>query len=123
MYTLDPIIIESRLSILKAFKEADGTLEFRAVLAQNKPDLHSLGALVQTHINKLYTQYLSIGITFEEFYDDLIECLTRIGFAHQKQLEMVVESPTGTSQVLVCGLDQEYPYSQVFLSFSLTRET
>lgn len=122
MYTLDPVVVESRLSIVKAFKEADESLEFKVVVDQNRPDLHSLGAIVQTHINELYTQYLSIGITFEEFYEDLIESLLRSGFVHDRKSDVVVESPKGFVQNIFCGMDTEYPYSQVFLSFSLTRE-
>jgi hypothetical protein len=122
LYTLDPVIVESRLSIVKAFKEADLSLEFRDVLDQNRPDLHSLGALVQNHINKLYTQYLSIGITFEEFYEDLIESLLRSGFVHDRMCDVLIETQKGFVQNIFCGIDQEYPYSQVLLSFSLTRE-
>lgn len=122
MFTLDPVIVQSRLSIVKAFKEADESLEFKTVLDLNKPDLHSLGTLVQDNINKLYTLYLSFGITYEEFFEDLIEYLSRAGFLHRSDIDRHIDSPNGTDHDIVFGLDQEYPYSEVFINFRLTRK-
>lgn len=122
MYTLDPAIVESRLSIVKAFREADDDAEFLDVFTQNKPDLHALGALVQFHINVLYTQYLSIGLTYEEFYDDLIEWIERSGFKFRS--EMIREYDRGENLMAIdiaCALDAEYPFTEIMLTFQLMK--
>lgn len=122
MYTLDPKIIESRLAIVKAMKEADETRDILDVLEDNKPALHALGAEIQFQINVLYTQYLSIGLTYEEFHDDLIEWFKRCGFAYREDKLRAFDRADGIiAYDLVCGLDTELPFTEILLNFQVIK--
>lgn len=116
MYSLDTKIVEARLAVVKSIKESDDSLELIDVILNHQSTLDALGKQVQHHINKLYNSYVIYGCTFDEFYDDMIEWVTRSGFVYEDDLSQ----DTSSFEIRI-GIDHEHPLPLIQLTIGIVR--